>query len=124
MKIGEVIFIVHRPEMWTPLDWAGRPESMAASGGEGVVGGAVLSAEGARCRLLRRIKVWVRVLGVVLASRAVRRARWAQCRPYVCPSAIPVEGSPWCKCSAKGCGCDVLHALKADAKCPRGRWRA
>lgn len=61
------------------------------------------------------------------APRDVRRARLAKCVPGDkhtnggCPAAVPTP-SGRCKCSAKGCGCDNLHALRASATCPLGRW--
>lgn len=59
-----------------------------------------------------------------LAPRDLRRARLAKCVPGECPKAIAVPDCPRARCSAKGCGCDHLHAVRASAKCPLGRWAA
>jgi hypothetical protein len=79
--------------------------------------------------LLHRLRAWRALersgLGAfALAPPQVRRARLAICRPEHCPSAVAVPGSTRARCSAKGCGCDDLHAVRADAVCPRGRWSA
>lgn len=81
-------------------------------------------------RLLRRVRVrrFVRVGAAPdrlrIAPRTVRLARLAKCVPGECPSAAELPGCPRAKCLAKGCGCDDLHAVRADAVCPRGRWAA
>lgn len=77
-------------------------------------------------RLLRRLRIRKSVKGdrFRVAPRQLRRARLAICRPEHCPSAVAVPGSTRARCSAKGCGCDDLHAVRADAVCPRGRWSA
>lgn len=69
-------------------------------------------------KLLRR----VRLRRMRVASRAVRLARLAACAVGECPSAAELPGCARSLCLAKGCGCDDLHAVRRDAKCPRGRW--
>lgn len=72
-----------------------------------------------RARRMMRAGKWDRMR---IAPRAVRLPRLAECVPGKCPSAEAMPGSPRAKCLAKGCGCDDLHAVRTDAKCPRRRW--